>query len=247
MTTPPAPPPDPDALCRKRYRFLNAECKTRGLRSREVERSLGELNVRVGGTRYLVEAAYKPTGVALGCPLPDGRFARRLWRFSRLAEKFLLELCGRGPTFAFVPPEWYHTTLVNCAHFDVSGNDPALGGGLLSEEAWRTAREVTSEVARGALAVEFGGLILTSAGRLIVPGFPIDGRLYGLRRRLAERIPQARVNTPRTVHVKVGHLLADLRGGELKKFLTWLALCGRHITARVAFGDLYTPAGRIPM
>lgn len=248
MTVASSQPDNPDALCRKRYRVLAAECKIRGLRPREVERSKGELNLRVGDVCYLVEAAYKPTGVALGCPLPDRRFTRKLWRLSRLAEKFLLRLSPRGPTFAHVPPDWYHTTLVNCTHFDDSAHSPMRGGAhLLSDEAWLSARDVTSQVAEGPLAVEFNGLILTSAGRLIVPGFPVNERLYKLRHRLREGVPQLRVNTPRTVHVKVGHVLVDPGKDGLKAFLAWLALCGQHVNARVSFGDLYTPAGRITL
>lgn len=240
---------NPDVHCRKRYRLLASECRRRGLDTNEVERSSAQLNCRMGVTCHLNEIAYKPTGIALGCPIPDKQFTRRLWYLSRLIEQYLAKLSiGKKPTFAFVPRNWYHTTLVNRTHFDVTPASFMLGGDhLLSEEERRSSQAVISQTGAGPLLVQFNGLILTSSGRLIVPGFPADDRLYEMRYRLKNLLPQVLVNVPRTAHIKLGHLLVHLENDQLKTFLNWLALCGQHISARIAFSDLYTPAGRIDL
>src|SRR5690242_3581045 len=96
---------NPDARCRKRYRFLAGECRRRGLSAAAIERSRQELHRQTGVACHLNEIAYKPTGVALGCPVPNAQFTRRLWHFSGLVEKYLRAVAGDDrSTFAFVPP-----------------------------------------------------------------------------------------------------------------------------------------------
>jgi hypothetical protein len=238
---------NPDVLCRKRYRILARECRTRGLNTREIEKSRKELNCQIGSICHLDEIAYKPTGIALGCPIPDRQVARRLWHLSRLVEKYMAMIAiSKKPTFAFVPPHWYHTTLVNRTHFDTTAASLMVNGDhLLSEKERRTAQTVISQTGSGPISVQFSGLILTSSGRLIVPGFPSDDRLYEIRYRLTDCLPAVRVHMPRTVHIKLGHILFPLNDDQLRPFLNWLALCGQHINGRLSFGDLYTPAGRI--
>ncbi len=237
----------PDALCRRRYRFLASECRRRGLDAREIEESRNRLSFREGSICYLREVAYKPTGIAAGCPLPDRRFTRRLWQFSRLAERYLCALSNTvAPAFAFVPPDFYHVTLNNRTHFDVTKASLMEGSShMLSDEERRSAQAIIDATGAGMLRLHFNGLILTPFGRLIVPGFPSDDRLYEIRARLKKDLPQLEVNVPRTAHIKLGHILVHLEGDRLKTFLNWVARCAQHIDARVAFGDLYTPTGRI--
>ena len=238
-----------DALCRKTYRLMARQCRRRGLDIRQIERSKNELNCQIGHTCHLNEIAYKPTGIALGCPLPDRQFTRRLWYLSRLVEKYLAELStDESPTFASVPPHWYHTTLVNRSHYGVNEASFMVSGDhLLLEEERRSARAVISQTTAGPLLLHFSGLILTSNGALTVPGFPADDRLYEMRYQLANFLPQVRVKLPTTAQIKLGHILLDLKNAQLRTFLNWLALVGQHISARVAFSDLYTPVGRIAL
>jgi hypothetical protein len=236
-----------DARCRTAYRLIASQCKRRGLDTEEIERSRKELNSQVDFTCQLSEIAYKPTGMALGCPIPDRSFTRRLWRISRLVEEYLAKhSVDEKPSFAFVPPLWYHITVANRTHFDFNAADlMARHDHVLSQEERRSAQAVVSQIAAGPLLVQFSGLILTSSGRLLVPGFPADDRLYEVRYQLADSLPQVRVNLPTTAHIKLGHILLDLKNEQMRSFLNWLPLCGQHISARVAFSDLYTPAGRI--
>lgn len=240
--TPSSPRGHPDAVCRARYLFLARECRRQGLDPSEVERSARELSYAIDMMYYLKSAAYKPTGVALGCPLPDKRVAKRLWRLSRLADKCLTALCrGRRKRFAFVPPDWYHVTLVNRSHFEFTEIIS------MTEDEREDARKVIAQISGGLIVLHLNGLVLTAGGRLIVPGFPSDDRVYELRSRLVEAMPQLRINVPITAHIKLGHVLAPLNADELKILLSWVALCGEHVSARLIFYDVYTPAGRIAL
>jgi len=230
----------PDTVCRACYISLARECRRRGLDSSEIERSARMLSYPVGAMYYLKDVAYKPTGIALGCPLPDKQITRRLWRLSRLVDKYLVTLCcGRKPTFAFVPPDWYHVTLVNRSHFASTAIT------LMTEEERKVAQDVIAQVGGGPIVLHINGLVLTTGGRLIIPGFPSDDRLYELRARLVETLPQLGINVPTAAHIKLGHVLTQLNEAELGGFLTFLTLCGEHISSRLTFDNVYTLTGRI--
>lgn len=239
----------PDARCRARYVFLARECRRRGLDAQAARESSSELSRRVDGTWYLRERAFKPTGIALGCPLPDRGITRRLWRIAQVAAERVARL-GKDmrPSFSFVPREWYHMTIVNRSHYTVNHSMTADGSMVsMLEEERRRVEDVVAGCGLGSVAVHLNGMLLTRAGRLIVPGFPADDRLYELRRKLAQEVPQLRVYVPTTFHVKVGHLTAPATAAENDAILRIIDHCGSHVSARLAFRDVYTPVGRIAL
>ena len=65
--------------------------------------------------------------------------------------------------------------------------------------------------------------------------------------RLAEELPQLRVNVPPAVHIKLGHILAPVVGEDLKILLRNVAFCGESFDAHLTFNDFYTPVGRISL
>ncbi len=190
---------------------------------------------------YLKPSAYAPTGAALGAPLPQRRDARLLWRLTRLVADYLSQLVPHeAPTFSYVPPEWYHITIVNRTHFEVSETVAQI---QLAE--YHQIRDTIARSQPGRLAVQLQGLILTRSGRLLAAGFPCDDRLFGLRSGLAAALPQMNVNLSKIAHIKLGHVLVPLAGAELDGFLTYLARCGEHASTRLVFADVYTPLGRV--
>jgi hypothetical protein len=232
----------PDAVCRDRYILLARECRQRGLDSRKVKKSALELCRSTGTTCFLKDAAYRPTAIALGCPLPDKRVTRQLWRLTQLVNKLLIKTCPSSKhPFAFVPPDWYHVTLVNRSHFEFTDIT------LINDDEKVRIRSVIAELGRAPIVLHFNGLLLTANGRLFVPGFPCDDRLYRLRTLLVQALPQLGVNVPQTAHIKLGHVLVELGKEALKELLGCVTLCGERISARLIFSDAYTPIGRVKL
>ncbi|NPV68114.1 MAG: hypothetical protein HPY64_13310 [Anaerolineae bacterium] len=235
----------PDAICRAAYLFMLRETRLKGLSPAQVRRSAQELSEPAGGIMRVRDAACRPTGVALGCPLPDPRAARRWWRIARLVDGYLAALRpGDSPAFAYVPPALYHTTLLNYTHFDESAADAIHP---LTPDEWQQTARAVAGLRPGPITLECQGLILTHSGRLLVTGFPADDSLYRLRAGIAAAVPGLRTHIPETVHLKLGHLLVLPPEGTLAGLLAFVARCGQHISARLTFTALHTPLGDIPL
>ncbi len=221
------------------------ETRLKGLNPAQIRRSAQELSEPAGGMMRVRDAACRPTGVALGCPLPDPRAARRWWRLARLVDGCLTALQpGSSPAFAYVPPPLYHTTLLNYTHFDESAADSIHP---LSREVWQEVTRAVDALQTGPITLECQGLILTHSGRLLVTGFPADDSLYRLRAGIAAAVPGLRTHIPETVHFKLGHLLVLPPEGTLAELLAFVARCGQHVSARLTFTALHTPQGDIPL
>ncbi|HXO22678.1 MAG TPA: hypothetical protein VOA87_22380, partial [Thermoanaerobaculia bacterium] len=173
----------------------------------------------------------------------DRRVTRRLWRVARLVERRLAALAsGAEAVFAHVPSEAYHLTIVNRTHY---GEDAKVSA--LSREEAEEARRIVRRQSRGALALQFHGLIVSRAGLLLAPGYPANDDFYDLRARLAQEMPVLQKHLPGMAHLKLGHVLVPLAGGPLHELLCWLRACGELVNARLVFHDLYTPHGRIEL
>ncbi|HEX3525879.1 MAG TPA: hypothetical protein VH988_02330 [Thermoanaerobaculia bacterium] len=234
---------DPDTACRTRYRRLVSRCRRLGLDPVAVARSTHQLSHANGSHRELDESAFKPTGIALGCPLPDARVGRRLWRAARWVERRLAAQSPHGDAvFAHVPPDWYHITLVNRAHYRMDN----VVSPMTPEEV-EQARTIVSRHSRGPIAVCIRGLILERSGGLFAPGYPASDDLYELRSHITEEMPLLARYLPVIAHIKLGHVLVPLAGEQLKDFLAWLKTCGDLVSARLIFSDAYSPWGRIEL
>lgn len=234
---------DPHVACRARYRHLSRWCWRYGLDAAAVARSAKELSHTQNLLRVLNESAFRPTGVALGCPLPDPLVVRRLWRIARLVERRLAEFVPPGnAVFAHVPSPWYHVTLVNRTSYE----DDEVVTPITREEA-EQAREIVRRYSRAPIVLHIHGLILSGFGTLFAPGYPASDDLYELRCRLAEEIPALAHHVPRIAHLKLGHLLVPLAGEQLKELLSWLRACGELVNVRVTFHDAFTPWRRIDL
>jgi len=229
--------------CQAEYRLQACQCRRRGLDADKIEESATAFCERCGDAYYVTADACRPTGVALGCPLPDPIFAERL---SRVAKRFAGRLREIRPEtdklFAFVRRDVYHVTVTNRSHFDDSG--------VLQAMSLDEATRVSAALARagyGCLSIDFHGLLLTRQGRLLAMGFPTDDRFFELRRLCCDVVPELRTNLPLTAHIKLGHVLAPLAGRELERTLCIAARCGEFVSARVTFRRSYTPVKRLDL
>jgi hypothetical protein len=252
---------DAGARCAERYLELRAELAESGLDPAEIARSASysvvedsvtddsvvedsvvDDSVPADRRATLVPSAFAPTGVALGAPMPGDHGHRLRQAAVEFANAVADEYASTGPVFAFVPTPMLHVTVVNRSHF----HDTAEVTSLAPAEHEAAAAVVRHTVHRP-IVVRFRGLILTTGGRLIVPGYPADDGLFRLRRRLVEAVPQLGGRTPVTSHVKLGHLLARPTDRALERLTAWLRDADARLAVDVTFADLYSPLGRIPI
>lgn len=229
------------ADCEQTYAHIRDEFSRRGLDHAAIEENWSD-NCRTSNGRAWVKVrAYKPTGLALGCPLPDAAYQRRLWQLTSDAAEFLARLAPQPrPMFAHVPPEFYHVTAVNFTHFD-----RRIAVRPLGRREFRACQAVIAALRPGAVSLTFRGLLLTRTGRLLVPGHADTPGFFDLRERLLAGVPALRENAPRHAAMKLGHLLAPLDRPQQAAFEDWLekrAGCAEH---RITFTDAHTPLGRI--
>jgi hypothetical protein len=234
---------EPYRRCSLFYLRVGRDCRVRGFDPEEIARSQSELCQSEHGLCYLHPKAFAPTGVALGFPLPDNLLIRRLWRISSLVKTYLQEMADGNPkTFAHVPPECYHITIVNGRHFDedeeVVPIDPAEK---------HSADEIVAKLNPGAVSLFFNGLILSRQGRLLVRGYALDNRLFEIRKALVDGEAVFRRHIPPAAHIKLGHILVNLSREQLPPLSLYTGICGEYINRSVFFEDLYTPLGRIPL
>lgn len=225
----------PQEGCRAFYAGLRQETRRDGLSAPAIEHARTELSEVRDGICWLRPQAYSPTGVALGVPLPGQDITRAL---RSITDSLTRYLTADQPPLALVPPDSYHMTLVNRAHY--------LVGGRIRPLSIAQHRQVAAIVRRSGIAsieVDLRGLLLTNYGALIVAGYPRGPELYDLRRRIAESIPALRVHLPLAAHVKIAQLL--INPADLPDLLSQISDLGKTLRGRLTFHDLYTPAGRI--
>lgn len=211
-----------------------------GLDSSKVHDSKFKYSVTRGTESEVTVDAYRPTGVAIGYPLPSVQTTRRLFRFAKLVERKLSRM-GEGPFFAFVPPTAYHITLYNRSHFDRGSVFD-----ITRDEQRRTA-QVIAATHIGRITIDLNGFLLSSDGRLLVRGYPQDERLFHLRRRLAEALPAGAGPPSALAHIKLGHVLICPSLQQVRELSDWLGRCSHHLSNTLVFEDAFTPLGRIDL
>jgi hypothetical protein len=225
------------------YQTMRRELAHKGLDAAQIERSRQELSHLVDGMLYLNREAYLPTGVALGCPLPDDSLTRRLWRLARFMERQLTELSATsGPSIAFVPPQHYHITIVNYTHFESTSSVVPLKQHEKErvEETLRTAHYSPT-------AIWLNGIVLTSSGKLLVTGYPCSDFLDSFRKRIVSLIPETKWGVPKGATIKLGHMTVSPGPDETARFIEHVTRCRAHICHRLEFDSAYTQHGRIQL
>ena len=227
-------------MCRAEYVRLARYVQRWGISPAGVEQSIREFTEIRDGRAWVRPIAYAPTGVGLGCPLPDRHISRLFWQISRITESQLkCWATPSTPTFAFVPPESYHITVVNRSHYEVSDVFP------MTSDEFSQVRAAVAQLDLGSISILTCGLVLTSSGKLFVKCLPVDDRILALRRYLVSEIPFLRANMPRMIHIKLGHILVPLEKAQTRELIAWLQRLDQQVIGRLAFTDLYTPVGRI--
>ena len=224
------------------YNTLLEETYVYGLREEEIDRSKRELSEYNKERLVLKKEAYKPTGIVLGCPLPDKIYINQLWNISKSIEAFVKEINPKiNACFAYVPRDYYHITLLNRTHFDHNREIKSIN----SEEK-NKIQEILKAIQNKPISIHFKQLLLTSSGRLILAGYPDDEDIYVIREKIIEILPEFKINKPITAHIKLGHLLVLLKKDDLDTLLRKIKIKGNEIKKNITFTDLYTPLGRIP-
>lgn len=232
----------PSQKCSLFYSTVSRKCRLKGLNLEEIMRSEKELSQFKVGLYYLHPDAFKPTGVALGFPLPDYFFIRRLWKISCLIEKYLQKVTGNKKTFAHVPPDSYHITIVNKTHF---GKHKKIVP--INEAEKRKSKQIITNINSGGISLFFNGLVVSRDGRPLVRGYVFDNKLFSIRDGLIKGIDKFNTHTPSAAHIKLGHILVNLNQEQLHSLLFYISIWGEHISKMILFKDTYTHLGRIPL
>lgn len=229
-------------MCRKEYIRLTRRVQRQGLSAAGIEQSLREFAEVRNGFAWVKPIAYAPTGVALGSPLPDKHLSRYFWKIAQLVEsKLRWRAYSSKPVFAYVPRESYHITILNRSHYDLSAVFP------MNEDEFSLVKDSIAELNLEKIHVLSCGLVLTGAGKLFIKCLPVDDRILALREHLTKEIPFLRINTPRMIHIKLGHILAPIDKTQTCELLAWLQRLDQLVIGQLEFQDVYTPVGRIDL
>jgi hypothetical protein len=235
---------DPGLCCAQEYRKLRSAFQSGGIIESEVRRSAVELSCLRSGHMELVPEAFLPTGIALGCPLPDAGLTEQIWQLTcEFGSNIQAMVCCNEDAIAIVPKEHYHVTIVNSRHFDVDDKKEVVG---ISSEQMQMAERAMRKLECQEIRIMFCGLIFTAKGRLIVPGYPIGDDLFLLRHAL-DQMPNGlfTANLPKTAHLKTAHLLKPFCRDQVEQVSEMTKRLGRYINVEVAFNDTFSPQGRI--
>lgn len=229
-------------ICRKEYIRLAREVKQKGISQEAVDtcrETLADLQDR---RWFLKPIAFSPTGIALGCPLPQKHIQKLFYRMAELVERWF-QSAGEIdiPLFAYVPSHAYHITIVNRSHYEFNEVIP------LTMDEKDVFEKAISKLNIRKISVITNGLFLTHTGRVFVKCLVLDDAILKLRSFLTATYPQLQTNVPRLVHIKIGHLMKVPNEQELMAFNAWLERVGHYSISRLDFTDLYTPAGRIEL
>jgi hypothetical protein len=232
-----------DQLCRLYFQNVEKNVRKNGIDGPWIEKVSDKFCQFNNGRYYLKDTAFKPTGLAFGCPLPNNQFKRRLWRMARLAENTFSRLIEQDEkVFAYVPADWYHITLLNRTHFEESKEIESL-----TAEEQRAAAGIIHQAIKAPVVLNVNGLLLTRNGALIVPAFPFDNQIFDLRSSIVKEIPALGVHVPAGAHIKIGNILRNIDMDKLSHLLHSIFILGNHISDRLEFSDIYSPLGRILM
>ncbi len=233
-----------DHTCRQSYVSLLARAYREGLAEEVLQNSRSNLCELRDDRCFLRNIAYQPTGIALGRPLPDATVTARLAEITRQFRVYLDEMLETPDpqAFAQVPPDWYHITLVNQSHY-------ADGADTVTRRAQPPAiqqqiRDLLSTV--GPITVQLDRVILTAHGIFMVACYPLGATFFELRQTIVNQIPVLATNTPRTAHMKLGHLQTMLSRAQLHALLKVVCQIGQ-LDAELQFTQVYTPSGRLSM
>jgi hypothetical protein len=231
---------DVSETCRALYEQIEAGALESGLDPEQVLLSAGRYRERRAGRDFVTPDAYQPTGAALGSPLPDDGVSRRLWLVAEELERFLHGARSDADSwFAFVPAHSYHVTVVNRGHFDTSD--------VVSLDASMRRRLAGVVHSYPAIALDLEGVAITRQGRVLAKCIPRSDDLASLRQHIVRQIPELAENTPRTAHIKLGHVLLPLTAEETSGLVTFAKSFDAAIRGALLFRDLFTPAGRVPL
>lgn len=232
--------PNASETCRALYGQIEAATRERGLDAEQIRLSANRYCERRAGRDFVTQDAYRPTGAALGCPLPDDGVTGRLSLVAEELERFLRKTRPEARAwFAFVPSDGYHVTVVSRGHYDTSE--------VVSLDA-SMRRHLANVVEKcPSITLDLEGIAVTRQGRVLAKCVPRSDDLVLLRELIVRRIPELAENMPRTAHIKLGHVLLPLTAEQLSAFVAFAKSFDQVVRGALLFRDLFTPAGRVSL
>jgi 2'-5' RNA ligase len=141
--------------------------------------------------------------------------------------------------FAFVPVNSFHVTVVNRGHYDTS--DVVNLDAAMRRRLARVVRKCP------AIALDLDGVSITRQGRVLAKCIPRSDDLAVLRELIVSQIPELAENTPRTAHIKLGHVLLPLSASQTAELVAFANSFADELRGALVFRDLFTPAGRVSL
>jgi hypothetical protein len=229
-------------LCLSIYRNIERELRHKGLDDNMIKYSAESLSDDVGGSYYLNEIAYKPTGIVLGSPLINNSYLDRVDSLLKSIDSWLKRYikCTES-CISIVPKEWRHVTIVNFSHYEYTDVS------FMDKTCYDSVSDFISNLNIGEIVVYPVGTLLTTAGKILVKCLPADDKLLYLRTCLSNAFPELRINMPKTIHIKICHLRKMIEYDDLLKFVGVLKILDSYVADYLSFSDLYTPEGRITL
>jgi hypothetical protein len=223
---------------RERFGRMHQETRARGLDPALIEQALIKCRWE-DGVIWLGEEAYLPTGLALGCPLPQPAAVSQLWEMACAVDRWLrAATASYNVGLAFVPCHWYHITLLSRSHY----SDGRRLTYLTKEEAAQAAitiRELGIEM----LSIVLSGLSISRSGALLVGAFPTNGSLEKVRLAAAQSNPLLQNRFPAMTYVKIAQLPCRLDDDVFSELAASFVNQYDALHLELCFQHVYTPAG----
>ncbi len=227
--------------CKNFYNFLNRNVRKYGLDKTEIERLSNKYIKKIKDKYSLSDDVFKPTGLALGVPLPSNIINKNFDHISFVINNYLNKIKSEQKNlFVKVPSEFLHITIVNRTHFAISNKIQTL-----TENEYDKLVSIVQENIKFQVAISLNGLILTQTGSIIIAGYFLDDKIFNLRKKISSNMPELSKRLPCAAYIKLGHLFHPIDNSYFYEFLSLLNYLSYWIHDILIFDSFYTPEGRI--
>lgn len=141
--------------------------------------------------------AYKPTGYALGAPLPECPTFKK-HQVQLILTEFKTKL--ENLVILQVPEECWHITILNKTNYRVNNH---LVYSTNEEDA--KVKQVVDNLKIKGIGIQVAGLLITTHGAICLKGVPESKELFCLRDKMA-KVLEWKLPVPITAHIKIAHL-----------------------------------------
>lgn len=232
------------------FEIFLSEFVKHGIPKENAEISLFEDSRWLKNNLFLKTYAFKPTGVAIGCPLPfnvQKTFSTVCDQIDYfLKSEFLL----KSPVISRVPPNYYHITLVNRTHFSLKGAKNKVHP--LNSHEKSQVDHIVQQSNFCPIIINYQGLLINKEGRLLIPAYPINNNIENLKIALRDGVVDGRKKQPVfkqhfsiLLWTKLAHIVVPIEQSKALQLLQFIQKIGSEINFKIEFHDVYTQRGRV--